>query len=376
MEWGINLQFNNRLSNVSVRLILFHSVVIFLAILLVGLSIKEYACFLVNAKQMSGQMLVDMLNRFFWKIGIAIFTISGLFSLVYVTQLIRPIQWLAKAVLNIKEGNIPRPIDFKASGEIKQIIQHFHSLTTTLHSIQEQQETMVRDMSHAFRTPLTNIQGYLEALQNGVIDGHPDVYRSLLEESQRLTRIVEQVRELHAWKERGDITKTHQPLAIHQLLRQTILTFQPRLDACFQEVITQIEPAMIEGHPDGLTNAVSNILQNLLEYNTGDRLIVRGTKGDDNYIISFQHKGEWINPAEKNLLFQPFYQSERSRSLPTVGAGLGLTLSQHIICAHSGQIGIDTDGFTHTFWMKLPFSNERGKETCFDETIEKKCERL
>src|SRR5690606_12743657 len=142
VEWGINLQFNNRLSNVSVRLILFHSVVIFLAILLVGLSIKEYACFLVNAKQMSGQMLVDMLNRFFWKIGIAIFTISGLFSLVYVTQLIRPIQWLAKAVLNIKEGNIPRPIDFKASGEIKQIIQHFHSLTTTLHSVQEQQETM------------------------------------------------------------------------------------------------------------------------------------------------------------------------------------------------------------------------------------------
>ncbi|MEH7301245.1 histidine kinase dimerization/phospho-acceptor domain-containing protein [Neobacillus drentensis] len=68
------------------------------------------------------------------------------------------------------------------------------------------QEEMLRNIAHELRTPLTNINGYLEALQNEVIEGNPELFGSLLEESRRISRIVELITEFISKNERDSVS--------------------------------------------------------------------------------------------------------------------------------------------------------------------------
>lgn len=115
-----------------------------------------------------------------------------------------------------------------------------------------------------------------------------------------------------------------------------------------------MDDAEIFGNKDGLMQVFTNILQNILDYNTDDSLTVQGTIKNNRYIISFTHTGQFINPEKKELIFERFYRLEESRSTKSDGAGLGLAIAKSIISAHGGKIGIDTNGTLHTFWIELP----------------------
>ncbi|MFD1708316.1 ATP-binding protein [Siminovitchia sediminis] len=350
---------NKRFSKLLSRLIALNSVVILLVILIAGISVKDYACFLVNSKQVTGQDLVDTLNSFLWKIGIIAFIMVGLFHYFTVRKIMSPIKSLSSAAKSVKEGSIPAKIDVKTSGEMRELVDNFNSMTKTLHFVQEQREDMLRDIAHELRTPLTNINGYLEALQNGVIEGDSELFGSLLEESQRITRIVEMIAELNSWDEGNFFSdKQFQPLKIDELLTKVFTTFHIKLENKFEDFYFHMDQAEIQGNQDGLKQAFTNILQNIIDYNTGDELTIKGSKENEKYTVTFSHTGEFIDPEKQDLIFERFYRMEESRSLETGGAGLGLAITKSIIVSHGGRVGINTDGNHHTFRVELPLNSE------------------
>lgn len=336
-------------------MIALNSLVILLVILIAGISVKDYACFLVNSEQVTGQALVDTLNGFLWKIGIIVFIIVGLFHYFTVKKMVYPIKLLSAAAKSVKEGSIPARIDVKTSGEMKELVVNFNSMTKTLHSVQEHREEMLRDISHELRTPLTNINGYLEALQNGVIEGDSDLFGSLLEESERITRIVEVITELNSWDD-GNLflDKQFHPLMIDEVLNKVLMTFHLKLENSFENMDINIDPAEIQGNQDGLKQAFTNILQNTIEYNTGETLTMKASAENEMYTFVITHEGQFIDPVKKDLIFERFYRLEHSRSTKTGGAGLGLAITKSIVASHGGKVGINTDGNQHTFWITLP----------------------
>lgn len=346
------------MSNVFSRLVAVNSIVILLVILLAGLSVKDYACYLVNSQQIVGKELVDTLNGFLWKVGILAFIVAGLFHYITVKKTVGPIKHLSKAASEIKEGKTPSQINIHTSGELKELIENFNSMTQTLYSVQEQREEMLRDIAHELRTPLTNINGYLEALQNGVMDGDPELFGSLLEESRRITRIVELITELNSWNHGNYFSeKQFHPIAIDKVLSEAITPFQLKLEDQMTEINIVIEQAQLYGNKDGLTQVFTNILQNVVNYNTGDTLSINGTRKNETYSITFTHTGQFIDPEKKQLIFERFYRQDESRSVKSDGAGLGLAISKSIITAHVGSMGIHTDGTHHTFWIELPLKS-------------------
>lgn len=344
-----------KLSNLLSKLVFLNSLVILLVILLAGLSLKNYACYLVNSEQIVGQNLVTNLNEFLWKVSAIVFLIAGLLHYVSVKKIVRPIKHLSAATRAIKEGNPPSKVEIKTSGELEELIKNFNAMSETLYSIQEQREEMLRDIAHELRTPLTNINGYLEALQNEVIEGNPELFGSLLEESRRITRIVELITELHSWTNGNYfLDKQFDSIAIDKVLSEALTTFHLKLEARFSDIRFQIEQESLLGNKDGLMQVFTNILQNILDYNIGSKLSIIGKTENDSYILSFTHTGQFIDPEKKELIFERFYRVEESRSTKSDGAGLGLAIAKSIISAHKGRIGIHTDGTIHTFWVKLP----------------------
>lgn len=343
------------MSNLLSKLVVLNSLVILLVILLAGASIKDYACYLVNSEKVTGSNLVHYLDGFLLKVSIIAFIIVGLFHYFTVKKLIQPIKHLSMATKDIEEGNIPPKVEIKTTGEIKDLIQNFNSMSETLHSIQEQREEMLRDIAHELRTPLTNINGYLEALQNEVIEGNPELFGSLLEESRRITRIVELITELNSWNNGNYFfDKQFEPIAINKILTDSLTSFQLKLNPTFTTIKMDIEPKRIIGNKDGLMQVFTNILQNILDYNTGLSLSVQGITKQDHYMISFTHFGQFIDPLKKEMIFERFYRVEESRSTKSEGAGLGLAIAKSIITAHKGKIRIETDGTKHSFWIELP----------------------
>lgn len=346
-----------KLSNLLSKLVALNSLVILLVILLAGLSVKDYACYLVNSENVVGQDLIDTLNNFLWTAGTLAFIIVGLFHYFTVKNILKPIRKLSIAAKEIKEGNIPAKITSSTSGELQELIENFNSMAVTLYSVQEQREEMLRDIAHELRTPLTNINGYLEALQNEVISGDPELFGSLLEESRRITRIVELITELNSWNNGGYfLEKSFEEVEINKVVAECLTAFHLKLQSQFKEMQFNIEKACIFGHKDGLMQVFTNILQNILDYNSGDKLAINGTIKKNNYVITFTHVGQFIDPEKRNLIFERFYRLEESRSTKSDGAGLGLAIAKSIIHAHYGDIGLDTDGNNHMFWINIPLS--------------------
>ena len=343
------------LSNLLSKLVAVNSLVILFVILLAGFSVKDYACYLVNSEQVVGQELVDLLNGFLWKVGVLAFMIAGLFHFLTVKRMIGPIRTLSVVAKEMKEGKPPTKVSVKTSGELQELVENFNSMSETLKSVQEQRDEMLRDIAHELRTPLTNINGYLEALQNQVIEGDPELFGSLLEESRRITRIVELITELNSWSNgQSFLEKEYEPVKIHQLLNNTVTAFQLKLTEQFADKQIALDEATISANQDGLKQVFSNLLQNILDYNVGSSLSIRGQKVQDIYHIELSHTGQRINPDKKEKIFERFYRLEESRSTKAEGAGLGLAIAKSIIHAHQGKIGLTTDGTHHTFWVELP----------------------
>lgn len=342
-------------SNLLLKLVFLNSMVILLVILFAGLSVKNYACFLVNSEDMTGQVLVHTLDGYLFKVSVLAFFIAGLFHYITVKKIIKPIKQLSSAAKEIKERNHPTKVHIAASGEMKDLIENFNSMADTLHKVQEQREEMLRDIAHELRTPLTNINGYLEALQNKVIEGNSELFGSLLEESRRITGIVELITELNSWNNGVYfLEKPFEHVEIDKTLSESIKVFHLRMEDKFSETSFQIESGIIEGNKNGLMQVFTNIFQNILDYNAGDKLEVTGQINNDQYLITFSHIGQSIVPEKKDLIFERFYRLDESRSTRSSGAGLGLAIAKSIISAHRGHLGLDTDGTSHTFWIKLP----------------------
>lgn len=345
-----------KLSNLLSKLVVVNSLVIFLVILLAGFSVKDYACFLVNSEKITGSHFVQTLNNFLWKVSIVAFVIAGLFHYITVRNIVGPITKLSKAANQLKEGRTPSRVEVSSSGELKELTENFNSMAETLRSVHEKREEMLKDIAHELRTPLTNINGYLEALQNGVIEGDPELFGSLLEESRRITRIVELINELNSWGNGMHFEeRTFHQIEIDKVLGESIHSFDLKIREKFTDIYVDIEHAFLVGNKDGLMQVFTNILQNTLDYNIGEVLTIKGKKENDKYFITFSHTGQFIDPEKKEFIFERFYRLEESRSTKSDGAGLGLAIAKSIVSAHEGTIGLKTDGNRHTFWISFPY---------------------
>ncbi|MDQ0273943.1 ATP-binding protein [Cytobacillus purgationiresistens] len=356
----INKKFQNLLS----KLVALNSIVILFVIILAGISVKDYACFLVNSEQVIGKELVDTLNSFLWKIGILSFLLVGVFHYITVKKIIAPIKELTEAAKEIKAGHLPKKVNVQTTGEINELINNFNAMTEKLKYVQERRDDMLRDIAHELRTPLTNINGYLEALQNKVITGTPELFGSLLEESRRITRVVELITELNSWHpDYLFLEKEFKPLKVNIILEDSIKSFQLKLNKEFNNINIKIDESSIMGNQDGIKQIFNNILQNIVAYNIGDELSINAKLFKEDYIITFSHLGEEIFEQQKDLIFERFYRIEESRSTKTDGAGLGLSIAKGIVDSHGGDIGVNTDGNNHTFWIKFPLdkSNSMNK---------------
>jgi signal transduction histidine kinase len=290
-------------------------------------------------------------------IGIAL-----LLTFLLSRRMMSPVGVLATAARRLGHGDLSQRVRLQGEGEVASLAEAFNSMAVDLEYAEQLRRNMVADVAHELRTPLSNIQGYLEAIRDGMVEPDAAAIRSLNEETSLLSRLVNELQEL-SLAEAGELKLVYQAEDIANLVRQAVTPWQPQLTA--GEISLSVEL------PDDLPlvnidwQRVNEVLHNILEN------AVAHTHRGGTIKVTAHHKGKWVEvsvsdtgegiPAEDlPHIFERFYRVDKSRTRATGGSGLGLTIAKRLVEAHGGTIAVQSKlGEGSRFSFTLPVAAER-----------------
>jgi signal transduction histidine kinase len=303
--------------------------------------------------------LSTSINRSLLLGGSVAIGIALLLTFVLSRRITSPIGALAKAARRLGRGDLSQRFQFQGEGEVAALAQAFNSMAADLEHAEQLRRNMVADVAHELRTPLSNIQGYLEAIRDGVVEPDAAAIRSLNEETALLSRLVNELQEL-SLAEAGELKLVYQAEDITKLVKQAVTPWQPQLTA--KEIALSLDL------PDNLPpvnidwQRVNQVLHNLLENavahtHKGGTINVAAITRGDWVEVSVSDTGEGIPAEDLPHIFERFYRVDKSRARATGGSGLGLTIAKRLVEAHGGKITVQSKlGKGSRFSFTLPIA--------------------
>jgi signal transduction histidine kinase len=228
----------------------------------------------------------------------------------------------------------------------------------------ELRSQFVASVSHELKTPLTSIRAHAETLLMGRAAGAEatsEYLRTIVSESERLTRLVDSVLEF-SHIEQGRKAYQMQIMHLEHVVRSAAATLEyPLAQMGFTLTITTdgSEPTL-RGDPEALTQAVLNLLGNAMKYSGEARTIELqlGTRGREAFVDVVDH-GIGISPDDQSRIFERFHRVRSAATSGIAGTGLGLALARHVVEAHHGRIAVVSDpGRGSTFSLLIPLQKQ------------------
>lgn len=228
-------------------------------------------------------------------------------------------------------------------------------VTASLRAEKSRREFLA-SVTHELRTPLHLIQGYLEAIEDGVIptDQHGEYIDLVIEEAKRLARLVQNLQEIN-WLERGQVV---QPIEID--LEDFLQDIDQRFQGRAQELGVNLEVCQGFGQlvadPDQLLQVFINLLDNALRHTPpGKTVRVCMEEEPKEICLVIQDEGEGIPKEALPYIFDRFFRVNKARCRKDGGMGLGLAIVRQIVEAHGGNVRVESDmGRGTTFLIRLP----------------------
>lgn len=272
-------------------------------------------------------------------------------------RILSPVEKLTAAVRRMESGDLSQRVEIRSRDEIGELAHAFNAMADGLARLERVRRNMVTDVAHELRTPLTNIRGYLEALQDGLVEFDRAMVDSLYEEAVLLSRLVDDLQEL-SLAEAGRLHLERQPVAPGDLVVRAAEAVRPRVEA--QGITLNVEAPedlpLVEVDSRRIGQVLRNLLENGLTHTpAGGQIAVSACCRQDVVEFSVQDDGEGIAAGDLPHIFERFYRADPSRSRATGGAGLGLAIAKHLVQLHGGEIGVESSpGEGARFYFTLP----------------------
>jgi len=291
---------------------------------------------------------------FVFAVAIATVVSAGL-AITLAALLTRPLRHMALAARRIAAGDYAARVAMGGPVEVASLAESFNQMAMSL----EEQERVRRDFivnaAHELHTPLTNLQGYLEALRDGVIAPTPEQFRSLHEEAQRLVRLSRSLDVLAETEVRAR-PPVLESVEVAPAVRSAYELARPAFEAKGISVVLAIpERLVVLAEPDGVAQVLANLLQNASRYTpAGGRAAITAGVRQSQVVVSITNTGDGIPPGDVGHVFERFYRVEKSRDAARGGAGIGLAIVKQVVEASGGRVGVDCTAEATRFWFSLP----------------------
>jgi signal transduction histidine kinase len=313
------------------------------------------------AEEASVSALSSSVNRYLLWGGLLAVAVAALVTFFLSRRILRPVESLAHAARGLSRGDFSQRVDVRSKDEFGELAKTFNSMAEDLERTEQLRRNLVADVAHELRTPLSNIQGHLEAIRDGLLPPEPATFDSIYEEVLLLARLVEDLQEL-TLAEAGQLTLVRQSADVAEIVRRALAAAQPPAEAKGLTLEAKLPEgqAIAEVAPERIGQVLRNLLSNAITHTSKGGLITVDLKDDgDELHIGVADTGDGIPPEDLPYVFERFYRADPSRVRATGGAGLGLTIARRLVEAHGGTIGVESEvgkgsRFTFTLPKKAP----------------------
>ena len=292
--------------------------------------------------------------------------VAGGGGLLLVTMMsssaLAPVRTLTGAARLLGRGDLSQRVPVRGQDEMGQLARTFNSMAEGMERAETHRHSLVADVAHELRSPLSNMQGTIEAMRDGLMDRGDSSLDMLHEQTLHLSHLVDDLG-LLAMAEAGDLRLDIRPDSLEDAARRSVEAFRARAEA--KGVGLTIESA--ENLPLVLIDRqrtqqiIGNLLDNAIRHTPGGgRAGVQIYEpGPETVGVAVEDMGGGIAPDDLPLIFERFHRIDPSRARATGGAGLGLTIAKRLVEAQGGTIRVDSEmGKGSRFAVELPVATE------------------
>ncbi len=258
---------------------------------------------------------------------------------------LRPIARLTAATERVARTDDLAPIPVTGDDELARLTESFNLMLRALAESRDRQRRLVADAGHELRTPLTSLRTNMELL---IASSRPDAPPIPEEDMAGLrSDVIAQIEELSTLVgDLVDLAREDAPETVYERVdlgevaeRALERVRRRRGDV---EFAAQTRSWFVYGHDAGLERAILNVLDNAAKWSPPDAQVVLAMRevGPGLMEIDIDDAGPGIEPEERELVFERFYRTTASRSMP--GSGLGLAIVKQVVSKHGGTITVDT----------------------------------
>ncbi len=294
---------------------------------------------------------------------VLLFLLSMIILIFFTEFVYVPLRKITDATEQYASGNMHYEFTVDSDDEMGYLAAALQYMASEIASAEDSQKKFVANVSHDFRSPLTSIKGYLEAMIDGTIppEMHEKYLGIVLNETERLTKLTNSLLTLNNLGVRGVVLEKS-AFDINRVIRDTAASAEVQLRGKRIElelVLTGTE-LFVYADMGKIQQVLYNLLDNAIKFSHNDSTIkIETTLKHSKVFVSVKDSGIGIPKDSLKLIWDRFYKTDLSRGKDKKGTGLGLSITKEIIRAHDEHINvISTEGVGTEFIFSLPILDD------------------
>ena len=288
-----------------------------------------------------------------------ILLVLSLIILLFFTEYVyRPLRRIIAGAEQYALGNMHYPIPVEREDELGYLAASLGYMADTIARAEDDQKKFIANVSHDFRSPLTSIRGFLEAMLDGTIPPkmHEKYLQVVLNETERLTKLTNGLLTLNSLGTKG-ILLNRTDFDINELIRGVAATFEQtcRKRQITIELVLTGSQLYVNADADRIQQVLYNLVDNAVKFSKdGSSVRIETTERGSKIYVSVKDSGIGIPKKDQKQIFERFYKTDLSRGKDKKGTGLGLSIVKEILKAHDENINVvSTEGVGSEFIFTL-----------------------
>lgn len=284
-------------------------------------------------------------------------TLALIIGILLARRITRPISDLSTAIHNLARGNLDTRVQLAGDREFIQLSEDFNYMAQKLWEHEQSRNSLVANIAHELRTPLSILRGQLEAVQTGSMQLTEDMKSSLVDEIIRLTRLVKEL-ETVGLAESGALRLNIESIKLSEVLERLLPLRLAMEDEGIEFQVDIPEPeACIKADINRLTQILINLFSNAMKHTPAQGGVIKLSidQGENETQFSVKDNGCGIKEEDLPYIFDRFYRTDEARTREEGGSGLGLAIARSYVRAHGGSIWAESEeGKGSQLYFTLP----------------------
>ena len=271
----------------------------------------------------------------------------------------RPLRKITEAVKQYASGNLEHEIHINTEDEIGYLSASLNYMSSQIRDMNDYQKKFIANVSHDFRSPLTSIKGYVNAMADGTIptELYDKYLKIILFETERLTDLTQDLLTLNEFDTK-ELLLDKSGFDIHEIIRNTAASFEGTCTSKKISIELLFASKVLPVYADKrkIQQVLYNLLDNAIKFSNPDSIVsIETTERSGKVFISVKDFGIGIPKKSLNQIWERFYKTDLSRGKDKKGTGLGLAIVKEIMKAHGENINVvSTEGVGTEFIFSLP----------------------